>query len=71
MLTFQESGLTAPSRPSFSLLFCMVAATKALLIELRVPPIALLPRLAIAFICRASRFLSTPPQLAREALICK
>ena len=42
-----------------------------LLIELRVPPIALPPRLVVAFIYRASRFLSTPPLLAKKALICR
>ena len=39
------------------------------LIELRVCPIALPPRLAVAFICKASRFFSTLPPLARKALI--
>ena len=41
------------------------------LIELRVPPITPTPKLVVAFICRALRFLSTPPPLARKALICK
>ena len=42
-----------------------------LLIEPRVSSIALLPRLKVVFICRASRFFSTPPPLTREALICR
>ena len=39
------------------------------LIELKVLLIALLPKLIVAFICRASRFLSPLPPLARKTLI--
>ena len=38
-------------------------------IELRVPFIAPPLRLAVAFICRASTFFSTPPPLVKKALI--
>ena len=42
---------------------------KLSLIELRVLPIAPPPRLIIAFICRALRFLFTPPLVTKKVLI--
>ena len=71
MLTSQESGRLH----SGNLISCHCSTRWLLprlsLIELRISPIALSPRLAVAFICRALRFVSTPPPLARKALICK
>ena len=40
-------------------------------IELKVPSITPPPRLIVVFICRALRFFSTQPPLARKTLICK
>ena len=71
MLTSQESGRLRPGNPISCHCSAQWFPPRFLLIELRVPPIAPPLRLAVAFICRASRFFSTPPILARKALICR
>ena len=70
MLTSQKSGRLRPGNPISRYCSARWLLLKLLLMELRVIPIISLPRLAVAFIYRALRFLSTLPPLARKVLIC-
>ena len=71
ILTSQESGQLRQGKPISCYYFARWLSSRLSLMELRIPLIAPPLRLAVAFICRALRFLSTPTPLARKALICK
>ena len=71
MLTSQKSGWLCPDNPISCHYSAWWLPPRLLLIELRVPLIALPLKLVVAFICKALKFLSIPPPLARKVLICK